>query len=96
MGSLPPRWEMGAAVTKWTIRLDDDEASTFSELCATNGVSIQACLLSAIRLVNEVYEAQGRIPTDEWSDTAMLIPKGQLIRGARKIDADHRSRSKRQ
>ncbi len=83
-------------MAKWTIRLDDDEAATFSDLCATNGVSIQGCLLSAIRLVNEVYETQGRVPTDEWPDTAMLIPKGQLIRGARKIDAEHRSRSKRQ
>ena len=83
-------------MAKWTIRLADDEAETFSDLCATNGVSIQGCLLSAIRLVNEVYETQGRVPTDEWPDTAMLIPKGQLIRGARKIDAEHRSRSKRQ
>ena len=79
---------------KWTVRLDDNEAATFSELCATNGVSIQGCLLSAIRLVNAVYEAHGRVPTDEWPDTAMLIPKGQLIQGARKIDAEHRSRSK--
>jgi hypothetical protein len=82
-------------VVKWTVRLDDDEASTFGELCATNGVSIQACLLSAIRLVNEVYEKQGRVSTDEWPDTAMLIPKGHLMRGARKIDAEHRSRAKR-
>ena len=82
-------------MVKWTVRLDDDEAATFAELSATNGVTIQGCLLSAIRLVNEVYEKQGRVPTDDWPDTAMLIPKGHLIRGARNIDTEHRSRSKR-
>lgn len=77
---------------KWTVRVEDDDADTFTDFCRVNGVTAQGLILAAIRLTNANHVQHERTPVEAWPQESLNVQRGVLVAVAREIDAERRGR----
>lgn len=84
-----------STVRKLTVRVEDDDAEALREMCAINGVTLQAFFQAGVEGTVARFRAEGGRPASEWTpqsiDTAGATAEATFAR-AREIDARRRRR----